>query len=275
MGSVQSLHCTPRRKKKEEALSPDEAQFEKAYAFYENGDFRSAASEFRKFMVEYPASPLVARAHFNVGFISYRLNDYGTAKMILEEILTKPYNERDSNDIMEPYMLYKHRTARLLAEIALQEKDYDAAEEYIEIFDKKYPYQHFCGNEWSAYHNYVAVMRARVYEGTNQTQKALEILLPYIFDDGLSSNENVLDQLIGLLSKNYSKESIREELTLSLASLEVTKSKDEETAIVMLFGVKVEVRGYFPDEKRGKKSTSRDEYYKKMIKENRLFTTFL
>jgi len=260
---------------KEEAATPDQAQFKKAYAYYENGDFRSAASEFRKFMVEYPESPLVGRAHFNVGYISYRLKDYDLAKMIFEEILTKPYNEQDSNDLMEPYTLYKHHTCRQLAEIALEEKDFEAAEEYIELFDKKFPYQHFCGNEWSAYHMYVAVMRARVYEGTNQPQKAMEELLPHVFSNGLASNERILDQLISLLAKNYSKESIREELNRSLASLEVKKTKDEENVTVMLYGMKVEVYGYYAMEKRAKKSASMEEYYQSVVKGNRLFTTFL
>jgi hypothetical protein len=118
-------------------------------------------------------------------------------------------------------------------------------------------------------------MLSRVYEGTNRTQKALEMLVPYVFDNGLSSNEEVLDQLIGLLAKNYSKESIREELNRSLASLTVKKSKDNEDVTVMLFGVKVEVWGYYNSEKKSKKNASREEYYQGVVKENRLFTTFL
>src|SRR5262245_45014135 len=126
---------------------PEQKQFEKAYAYFDDGDLSGAILEFRKFMEEYPQSHMVPRAHYNVAYISYQLKDYGTAKMIFREILTKPYKEHDSNNLMEPYTLYKHRSSRHLAEIAILEKDYELAEEYIEMFDKKYPYEHFCGNE--------------------------------------------------------------------------------------------------------------------------------
>jgi len=258
----------------EDTLTPDQVQFEKAIAYYEAGDLSSAASEFRKFMVEYPRSPLMARAHYNVAYVSVILKDYGTAKMIFKEILTKPYNEQDSNDIMEPYTLYKHHTCRQLAEIALEEKDYEAAEEYIQLFDKQYPYQHFCGNEWSAYDMYVAVMRARLYDGTNQVKKALEVLLPYMFTQALASNEEVLDELIMVLEKNFTKADLREEFTRSLATLTVKKTKKEMNATVMLYGVKVEVEDYmYEEDKDG--TLSPQEHYQNVVKENRLFKKFL
>ena len=258
----------------ENTFTPDQVQFEKAIAYFEAGDLSSAAGEFRKFMVEYPRSPLIARAHYNVAYISFILKDYGTAKMIFKEILTKPYNEQDSNDIMEPYTLYKHHTCRHLAEIALEEKDYEAAEKYIQLFDKQYPYQHFCGNEWSAYDMYVAVMRARVYEGANQVKKALEVLLPYIFTQALASNADVLDELIVVLEKNFTKLDLREEFRRSLSTLTVKKTKKEVNATVTLYGVKVEVEDYMYEEDKGK-TLSLQEHYQNVVKENKLFKKFL
>jgi hypothetical protein len=206
-----------------------------------------------------------------VAYISYQLKDYGTAKFIFQEILTKPYNEHDSNNLMEPFTLYKHRSSRHLAEIAILEKDYESAEEYIELFTKKYPYQHFCGNEWAAYFNDVALMRAQVYEGMNQLQKALEVLLPRTFDEFLVSNDEVLDRLIYLLENNYSKESIRAELTRSLESLKV---KVDGNAVLMLYGVKVEI--WSPrDENRLTKDFTGHGYFRDIARENRLYKTFL
>ena len=251
---------------------PEQKQFEKAYAYFDDGDLSNAALEFRKFIEEYPQSQMVPRAHYNVAYINYQLKDYGTAKTIFQEILTKPYNEHDLNSLMEPYTLFKHRSSRHLAEIAILEKDYESAEEYIEMFDKKYPYKHFCGNEWAAYHQEVALMRAQVYEGMNQLQKALEVLLPRTFNEFLVSNDEVLDRLIYLLENNYSKESIREELTSSLKSLKVEVNGN---ATLMLYGVKVQIWTPRPTEGRLTKDFTGQEYYRDIARENRLYKTFL
>lgn len=254
--------------------TPAEAQFEKAAAFYEDGDLASAAAEFRKFMVEFPQSPLVARAHYNVGYINFVMGDYETAKLIFNEVLTKPYNELDSNNLMEPYTLYKHHTCRLLAEIALKQQDYAAAEKYIHQFDKVYPYQHFCGNEWAAYDNYLAVMKAEVYAGKGQVKKALEELLPHIFNNGLASNKEVINQTISLLEKNYSCEALREEFKRAQASLTVKSTRKRTNATVTLYGVTVPVEGiYFYDENMDKMSEL--EQYQYVVKENEVFKKFL
>ena len=257
----------------EKPLTPDQAMFEKGITYYEEGHASSAASEFRKLMVEYPASPLVGRAHYNVGYISFQLKDYEMAKLVLNEILTKPYNERDSNDLMEPYTLYKHHTCRLLAEIALEEKDYTAAEKYIHLFDKVYPYQHF--NEWAAYDMYLAVMKARMYEGKNQSRKAMEELLPHVFNNVLASNQRVLDEIIELLEKNYTAEAIREEFTQSLASLTFKKSKRRSQATIVLYGVTVPIEDYFMDMEEDGRQLSESERYREVVKENVLFKRFL
>ncbi|MEO7990784.1 MAG: hypothetical protein ABI663_14645 [Chryseolinea sp.] len=261
----------------EDDLTPDQAQFERAMDVYEEGDLASAASEFRKFMVEYSESPLVARAHYNVAYISFFLKEFGTAKLIFREILAMPYNEQDPNGLMEPYTLYKHHSCRMLAEMALEEQDYSAAEKYIHQFDKVYPYQHFCGNEWAAYDMYLTVMRARVYEGRNQIQKMLEVLLPYTFTNSLASNNGVLDKLVEVLEKNYSKEVLRQEFARSFASLAIKQNKKETHASVLIYGVKVEVEdSYFSmDEENRTKPASETERYQNIVKGNKLFKKFL
>ena len=254
----------------EEPKTEDEIFFERGIEHFEQQYYIGAAEEFEAFLTKFPKSPLLGRAHYNLALSHFRLRNYQTAKKVFHQILDQPYNEQDENDIMEPYTLYKHHSCRKLAEIALQEMDYNAAEKYIRMFDKEYPYQHFCGNEWSAYAMYKAVMQGKVYQGKGETKKAMQVLLPYIFSDALASNQEVLRELSHLLETAFTKEQNQQEFTRALASLEVKENKKEPRATIELYGVKVEVEDYFFDTK-----TDAKEYFQKKVKEHELFQKFL
>jgi hypothetical protein len=170
---------------------------------------------------------------------------------------------------MEPYTLYKHHSCRKLAEIALTEKDYNAAEKYIRMFDKEYPYQHFCGDEWSAYDMYKAVMLCKAHEGKGEIKKAMQVLLPYIFSDALASNREVIRELTRLLEANFTKEQNKQEFTRALSSLSLKENRKEVRATIELYGVKVEVEDYFFDPK-----SNANEYFQQKVKENELFQKF-
>ncbi|MBI1768070.1 MAG: tetratricopeptide repeat protein [Bacteroidetes bacterium] len=257
----------------DKALTEDQLAFNHAGSLYVEKKYKESAEEFRQFMKRYPRSQLRARAHYNLGLTYYVFKDYAAGKKVFLEILDQPYNETDPNSLMEPYALYKHHSCRLLAHMSLEEKKFEEAEEYIRLFDKEYPYQHFCGNEWSAYHKYYAVMLAKVYEGTNRFTQAVEILVPHIFPDYLSSDKDVNEELIAILQNHFTKEEIRTELTRAMQSLEVKSTKKKTTATLQLYGVKVKLDSYFEEEDH--KSTSALERYKKMVTESELFKKFL
>ncbi len=254
----------------EEPRTEDEISFEKAVSHFEQQYYSGAAEEFEAFLLKFPNSPLLGRAHYNLALAHFSLGNYYTAKKVFHQILDQPYNEQDENSLMEPYTLYKHHSCRQLAEIALVEKDYNAAERYIRMFDKEFPYQHFCGNEWSAYDMYKAVMLGKVYQGKGETKKAMQVLLPYIFSDALASNEEVLRELSHLLESHFTKEQNQQEFSRALATLEVKENKKNRKATIELYGVKVNVEDYFFDAK-----TEAKEYFENKVKENELFRRFL
>lgn len=254
------------------AQSPEKDLFDQSIEHFEDEEYAEAAKGFSQFMLEYARSPLRASAHYNLALSHYRMRDYPASKMFFRAILEQPYNERDENSLMEPYRLYKHNSCRQLASIALEEHDYKSAEKYIHMFDKKYPYQHFCGNEWSAYDMYKAVMMAKVYEGTGQIEKAMEQLLPYVFSNALASNDEVLDQLSTVLQKHFRMEELREEFKRAVESLEIKETRKEKSAYIHLFNVSVPVLDvHFEPEK----NLSDKENYQKVIEANALFQKFL
>jgi tetratricopeptide (TPR) repeat protein len=254
--------------------TPDEKLFDAAAKRFEDGDYLTAAVEFEQMIKQFPKSKLVARAHFNRALCYYLFKDYETSEEIFLAILNEDYNEKDPNSLMEPYALYKHNTCRYLAHMALEKKDFVATEKYIELFDKKYPYQHFCGNEWSAYHMYVDVMRAKVYMGTGQVKKAMDILLPSIFFNGLASNEDVLVELERIIDQAYSKEQAGAEFKQALASFTFKKEKKQTSATIELYGIKINVRGfeYFDEDS---KKLSEEERYRQTVVNNVLFKKYL
>ena len=250
----------------------DQLAFDEAFALYDSGTYEQAVLAFSEFIERFPKSPLRGRAHFNVAYLYRELHYNAKAAAVFKEILNEGYNENDENSLMEPYTLYKHNSCRHLAEIYLEEKDFTQAETYMEMFDKVYPYQHFCGNEWAAYDLYKATMYARLYEGKGQYERAVRNLVPYIFENGLASNADLLDELVQILRAHYTTEEIQAELRRSLTTLSMHSKKGEGQARLILFGEKVNIVSNFftPDV-----DVSSLDGYKVIVNENELFKTFL
>jgi tetratricopeptide (TPR) repeat protein len=257
----------------DEVQKEDEQAFEVAIEFYEAENYQEAERKFSEVMSLFPNSGLKPRAHFNLALTYCVLKDYDKAEATFLEILDQPYNETDDNSLMEPYTLYKHHACRNLAFIAIEKKNFALAEQYIEKFDKKFPYQHFCGNEWAAYDMFKSVMRAKVYAGTGRINKALDVLVPRVFTNALASNENLLMEMIAILESNFTQEQIRTELTKAIASLTIERKKKERVAFITLFGVKAEVEDSYFDPRMQNQSDT--EYFEKIVKENMLFKKFL
>lgn len=250
-------------------LTKDQLAFEHALSLYEDERFEECTLALYEFMATFPDSPLLGRAHYNLGLIQFQRQHWDAAAAVFKEILAADYNEQDANNLMEPYALYKHHSGRLLAEISLEQKDYKAAEEYIRLFEVVYPYQHFCGNELTAYAIYLATMKARVYEGQKKIEKAIRTLVPYVFDYALASNTELLDLLINILYLHYRADEIKHELNEALATIEVKKGK-RAGATMLLYGEKVDMFYYFEEDQPHDLA-----FYQARAKETILFTRFL
>lgn len=247
----------------------EEILFEYAVDLYQSEEYQEAADSFDSFLRNFPYSPLKGRAHFNLGLCFKSLGDIARAKATFREILEMPYNEKDGNSLMEPYALYKHHSCRILAIVALDEQNYKEAQHYIRLFDKKFPYRHFCGNEWAAYNMFKAVMTARAHAGMNRPQEAIETLVPYTFSSALASNEEVLEALETILSKTFTKEDIKAELLRGIESIKVKQRGDRTKGEITLFNVSVEIENYEVSDEPTL------EHYRRTVKLNRLFKKYL
>lgn len=219
----------------------DQKLFDKATGYYYDDNYDSALLVFHKFIETYPNSDLKGRAHYNLGYINFQKENYDEAKQIFLNILQQKYNEHDPNGLMEQYTLYKHKSCEHLAEIYLKESNYTEALRYTKLFDKKYPYKHFCGNELRAYDIYRARCYARVFEGQKTYAKAIRTLLPYLFNDGLASNAPLLEDLTRIVDRIYTKDYLNPELNKAISGFKIKKTKHKEYGLITIFGTKVKV----------------------------------
>lgn len=270
--SVAALLVVALAHAQEEPTTAEDSLFARGIAFYENEEYGKAAESFHQFLDTYRTSAQRGRAHFNLALSYAAEKDYVNAKKYFLEILDQPYNEQDENNLMEPYALYKHHACRQLAFIALEEKNYLQAGLFIRWFDEKFPYQHFCGNEWAAYDMFKAVMDAKVLAGTGHVHEGIEKLVPFIFDNGLASNEGVLDELIELFEQLPSAD-VKKAFNDAAASLVIEKKRKDVNAYVTLFGIKVNVASYYFEDDSTHKNDK--DYYASQLRNHRLFRMYL
>lgn len=225
----------------EERIS-DQSDFDAALDVYYDEEYDSALALFQSFVVKNPRSPLVSRAKYNIGYIFRELDRDEESIPVFEELLQSDYDEKERfGGLMEQYALYKHRSASHLAEIYLDKGDYEKAAKYIRLFDKKYKYKHFGGNERMANEIYTAISYARLYDGQGNSEKAIKQLLPYLFDDGLASNSHLLDILNGILVKEYDDTELKMLVESAKSSLVV---KDDDKAFIDFLGTRIKVSDY-------------------------------
>lgn len=185
---------------------------------------------------EYPKSKLIFRALNNKGFAELELEYYGEAEKTFLKILNSDANYKEKGGIGsglmgEPYANYKNRACKILADLELKKENFTNALKYLDI-TKKYPYQHFCGNEFASEEIYMAEMYSKCYLGLNQYDKAYDILLPNIIENGLASNSELIEITFNALLKNYKKEDLKSHFENSFKNViaqKETRNKNEYT----------------------------------------------
>lgn len=191
---------------------------------------------------EYPKSKLIFRALNNKGFAELELEYYGEAEKTFLKILNSDANDKEKGGIGsglmgEPYANYKNRACKILADLELKKENFTNALKYLDT-TKKYPYQHFCGNEFASEEIYMAEMYSKCYLGLNQYDKAYDILLPNIIENGLASNSELIEITFNALLKNYKKEDLKSQFENSFKNVTAqkeTRNKNEYTYYYITF----------------------------------------
>jgi hypothetical protein len=186
-------------------------------------------NNYNELILKFPKSDLVFRTLNNKAFAELENGYKSKAKDTFLKIVNSNANDKEKGGIGsgimgEPYANYKNRALKNLAQIEVGNKNYSEALTFLEE-TKKFPYQHFCGNEFAQDKLYIAEIYAQCYLGLNQPEKAFDILLPNIFENGLADNSKVVNLTYNSLSKTYSKIDLKNKLEESFKNLIIKKEK--------------------------------------------------
>jgi len=238
-----------------------------------------ALDQFGKIIQDYPNSELYHKSLYNLAHIN-SLMDYEKEEIkYLKKILNSDANDKENSGrsglMTNPYANFKNQASKRLSEIYIKKGEYETALKYKKV-NKKYPLQHFCGNAFAADEIYNAKQYAKIYNGIGENNKALNYLLPNIFNNGLASNSELVDLTIETLKKNFDETLIKKEFENSINELypKTEKKKDDEWTnyYIKYFDTEIEIPSWTlsfePDNEKTKyeleKIIRESEFYKKL-----------
>lgn len=193
----------------------------------------------------YPNSKLLYRAINNAALISNQLDYKDEAIEYYNQILNSEANDKEEGGVgsglmAEPYALYKNRAAKSLAEIYISQEKFNKALEYIDLTNK-YPYQHFCGNEYAADEIYIATLYTKAYLGLGKVNEGLDYSLPHVFFNGLADNSEILILTLETIKNNFSRKEIDSEINKAVKSIKMVNKEDYQVGTVTLFGRNIQL----------------------------------
>lgn len=188
-----------------------------------------AFEQFEKIIEEYPNSELYHKSLYNLAHIS-SLMDYEEDEIeYLEMILNNDANDKEfsgrSGLMANPYANFKNEASNRLTDIYIEKEDFEAALRFKKI-NEKYPLQHFCGNAFAADEIYKAKQYAKIYIGLSDNEKALNYLLPHIFNNGFADNSSLVGLTTTFLKKNYSIDKLRTDFESSIENIYTKVEKE-------------------------------------------------
>jgi tetratricopeptide (TPR) repeat protein len=192
--------------------------FDEAEQFFEAKEYKNSITTYKYIVVNHPKNELYPKAYYNLGYTLYIDKQYDSSIIVFKSILKGNFNEMESSGggiMNDPYANYRHRSSELLSEIYEKKGDFAAALQYFALADTAYPYLHFCGNEYASNDVHSALRYSLLYQKLNNTDKAIEYLLPAVFIT-LADNFKVISELKSLLRN---KKGIKKDLDLALANI--------------------------------------------------------
>lgn len=208
-----------------------------------DGILDKSISIYEDLIEQFPQSKLIFRAKNNMAFALLQMEDDQEAASIFREILISKANDKEPGGIGsgimgEPYANYKHRAAMTLAEIYIKNSKFDSAIYFIQMADK-YPYQHFCGNEYAADEIHAKTLLGKCYVGLNQPDTAIKVMLPELLPNGLASNHYLVPVAVQALEMKYGKENLR--MHIDEAFKNFTTEDNGDKYFVTIYGNKLEL----------------------------------
>jgi len=204
------------------SLDDPEEFFEKGEKYYRDGKFEKSLSVFEKFVKKYPKDQGYPKAFYNTGIISLKLSDTNKAESIFKNILNSDFNDLEGSGkgIMDnPYTLYKHNSSSLLYGIYYNRKNYSKALDYLVMSDEKFKFYADCANAAVENDIETAISFSKCYSALGDTNKAIEVLMPYVFPVLFGGVKEAVNNLVPLLKSKYGEDEFEKEVDLMIDNI--------------------------------------------------------
>ncbi|PTT71783.1 MULTISPECIES: hypothetical protein [unclassified Chryseobacterium] len=164
---------------------------------------------YNQFVLDYPNSEYLFAAFLGKASKEQGLHQYNDAKksylFCLKLIEDQKIGKEHDNQSLNSYL---NQIYQSLADIELENNNFTEA---IKFLDKanEHPFQPFCGNANAMEHILIAEKYSKSYIGLKENEKALNILIPLLIENGLADNSEIIKQAYDLLLKNNTKEDLK------------------------------------------------------------------
>ncbi|MFT3796596.1 tetratricopeptide repeat protein [Flavobacterium sp.] len=229
----------------------------------------NAEEYYDKLIDSFPNSKLIYKAIIGKAYIKYEIGEYQNAK---KEFL-KIYNTRDSLNFSSnnSEMSARFWVAIHLAEIAVMDKEYNAALVYLES-SKNYTIRYMCLNGYYQDQAKYKYLMAKSYIGLNDYEKAYSILIPNLFEPGCLSDAGIIELAIESLQKKHSKSELKSlyEKAFKNYQVEIDESRKKPiTRFYILFLNEKIYLPYYEDKNTDKKD--RQESIDKVLAKSKFY----
>ena len=119
---------------------------------------------------------------------------------------------------------YKNSVCLYLAKIYIEEHNFAEALNYVTAAENEYVVYYNCGTGHNSYQGRLRTLYGLSYEGMGETEKAIELLLPYCFDW-----DNKI--IIRIFKSQHSKVEIKKSMEVAVASITCVPDTFESTTI--------------------------------------------
>lgn len=201
---------------------------------------------------DYPNSPWLFYALNNIGYAELAMQQYDRAKEVFQRIIVGDTNTKNKNKNKKGANLdganFKNRAAKELVKIGIEEGNFQEALTYLKL-SEQFPYQHFCGNAFAEEDIYVSLLYAKCYMGLNQPDKAIEVLLPNLLENGFADNSAAVHMVFDILCASYEVDVLRELYKESFKNAKVktmgVKGSEYEVDYISFLAVDIDLPSSF------------------------------
>lgn len=217
---------------------------------YNEKEYKEALKIYNNIVFNHQASEVFPLALYNKAKTLEMLNQLDYAAYVYSVFLNGAYDDKmiiDAEFMVNPYANFSHKSSMSIAKISFSQGNYQKAFDYYNLADSVYTYKGFCGNDAMEHYYGLVLLKAECLEKLGRDEDAMQLCVKHIFKGFLASTDEIIEYLIKLIDKNYSKQEFAGLLTLALEGVYKSnygKNNDYEGYFFKLLDQEIQITDY-------------------------------